>query len=151
MLQGKSATNETAVAVCAIPAKVTNTLSLQADCQGQPRQNSITNSVEASATSVSSSSDSPLSVANSERAGSGRVTFYFVLACLLYVMFYCVIVYFTILTIHALKRSRKLHGDMQSVIDALRNERDKDKRKAMQKKILDDMIDTYLDKPSSED
>ena len=151
VLQGKCATNETAVAVCSIPAKVTNTLSLQAACQGQPRQNSITNSVGASATSVSSTSDLPSSAANSERAGLGRVTFYFVLACLLYVTFYGVVVYFTILTVHTLKRSSKLNGNMRSVIEALRNERDKDKRKAMQRKILDDMINTYLDKPSAED
>ena len=69
----------------------------------------------------------------------------------MYVIFYGVVVYLMVLTVHALKRCRKLYGNMQSVIDALRNERDKDKRRAMQKKILDDMIDTYLDRPSSDE
>lgn len=62
-------------------------------------------------------------------------------------MFVC----FIFLTLRALRRKRKLTADMSGVLEALRNERDKEKRKAMQRKILDDMINTYLDKPSSED
>ena len=150
-LGGNFATNETVVVTCTVPAKVKNTLSLQADAQAFLPHNSKTNSVGATATSISSTSDMPTTAKEFKRIGEGRITFYFVLACLLYVIFYGVVVYLMVLTVHALKRCRKLHGNMQSVIDALRNERDKEKRKAMQKKILDDMIDTYLDKPSSED
>ncbi len=40
--------------------------------------------------------------------------------------------------------------NLQSVIDALESEHDKAARKAMQRKILEDMIDTYLEKPQSE-
>ena len=57
----------------------------------------------------------------------------------------------TIATFKAMRRHNKMTRNMSSVLEALRNERDKKKRQEMQKKILDDMIDTYLDKPSSED
>ena len=40
---------------------------------------------------------------------------------------------------------------LSTVIDALENEHDKSARKAMQKKVLDDMINTYLERPSAED
>ena len=50
-----------------------------------------------------------------------------------------------------MRRHNKMTRNMSPVIEALRNERDKEKRRAMQKKILDDMIDTYLDRPSSDE
>lgn len=150
-LGGNFATNETVVVTCTVPAKVKNTLSLQADTQAVLPHNSKTNSVGATATSISSTADMPTTAKEPKRIGEARITFYFVLACLLYVIFYGVVVYLMVLTVHALRRCRKLHGNMQSVIDSLRNERDKEKRRAMQKKILDDMIDTYLDRPSSDE
>ena len=83
--------------------------------------------------------------------GSGGVTFYFITVCLLYVALYVFVACMTLYFLRILKNFNKLNGNMSSVIEALRNERDKEKRKAMQRKILDDMINTYLDKPSSED
>ena len=83
--------------------------------------------------------------------GAGGVTFCFVVVCLLYVVFYVFVAFMTLYFIMSLRRYYKLNGNMSSVIEALRNERDREKRKAMQRKILDDMINTYLDKPSSED
>ena len=83
--------------------------------------------------------------------GAGGVTFYFVGTCLLYVALYVFVVGWTLYALRSLKHYNKLNGNMSSVIEALRNERDKEKRKAMQRKILDDMINTYLGKPSSED
>ena len=108
-----------------------------------------TNVVVNSASSVASQAQSKSAI---ERpTGSGGVTFCFTIVCLLYVVLYVLVVFGVVQAFRSIKRDRKLHGNMQSVIDALRNERDKEKRRAMQKKILDDMIDTYLDRPSADE
>ena len=95
------------------------------------------------------------SVAEQEKTtngtGGGVVTFYFVLACLLYVVLYVIVIFVAFATFKAMRRHNKMTRNMSAVIEALRNERDKEKRRAMQKKILDDMIDTYLDRPSSDE
>ncbi len=150
-LQGGCTTNEVVVANSAYtPSVVTNTLSMQTSCSNVMSQSSPTNTIGTIATSVSSISGSP-TTEGGKRQGTLGITLYFVLSCLLYVVFYAMFICFTFLTLRALRRKRKLTADMSGVLEALRNERDKEKRKAMQKKILDDMIDTYLDKPSSED
>lgn len=136
-----------AVVVTSKPTGVSNKLSVQVvGATGD------TNQVTTTSTSTSSASDE-LSFTGQERKtqGGGVITFYFVVACLLYVLFYFLIMLLTIATFKAMRRHNKMTRNMSSVLEALRNERDKDKRKAMQKKILDDMINTYLDKPSSED
>lgn len=74
-----------------------------------------------------------------------------IFAILSYLCFYCITTYFTIVSYHAFRRKCKLIRDIHGVLGALGEEPDKKRRQAMQKKILDDMIDTYLDKPSSED
>lgn len=74
-----------------------------------------------------------------------------IFAILLYLCFYCIATYFTIVSYHAFRRKCKLICDIHGVLGALGEEPDKKRRQAMQKKILDDMIDTYLDKPTSED
>lgn len=151
VLQGGYATNEVVVTNSAYtPSVVTNTLSMQTSCSNVMSHSTPTNTIDTIATSVSSASGSP-SLEGGKRQGVLGVTLYFVLSCLLYVVFYAMFVCFTFLTLRALRRKRKLTADMSGVLEALRNERDKDKRRAMQKKILDDMIDTYLDKSSSED
>lgn len=150
-LQGVDTTNEVVVANSAYtPSVVTNTLSMQTSCSNVMSQSAPTNCIDTIATSISSASGSP-SLEGGKRQGTVGITLYFVLSCFLYVVFYAMFVCFTFLTLRALRRKRKLTADMSGVLEALRNERDKDKRKAMQKKILDDMINTYLDKPSAED
>ena len=151
VLQGGYATNEVVVANSVYtPSIVTNTLSIQTSCSNVMSQSAPTNCIDTIATSISSASGSP-SLEGGKRQGVLGITLYFVLSCLLYVVFYVMFVCFTFLTLRALRRKRKLTADMSGVLEALRNERDKDKRKAMQRKILDDMINTYLDKPSVED
>lgn len=145
-------TNEVVSVGCTYSSPtVTNTLSMQTYYSNTLNQNPPTNVVNAAATSINSTVGSPTAARGVEGQGTFGVTFYLLMSCILYVVFYCAIVYLTFAVFRTLRRSSKLNGNMRSVIDALRNERDKDKRKAMQKKILDDMIDTYLDRPSSDE
>lgn len=149
VLEGGRMTNEVVMTGSVYsPSVITNTLSMQTSCKNAILQNAPTNTFDATATSVSSMSGAP----PMQETGRNRVfgvTLYFVLACSFYVVFYLLFVCFIFRTLHTLRRKRKLTADMSSVIKALRNERDKEKRRAMQKKILDDIIDTYLDRPSS--
>ena len=74
-----------------------------------------------------------------------------IVAALLYISFYCIIAYLMLKVLHEFNRQGKMTRDMSGVLTALENEKNKDKRLAMQKKILDDMINTYLDKRNVED
>ena len=136
-----------AVVATSKPTGVSNKLSVQViGAAGD------TNQVTTTSTSTSSASDE-LSVAGQEKKmqGGGVITFYFVMACLLYVLFYFLVMLLAFATFKAMRRHNKMTRNMSSVIEALRNERDKEKRKAMQRKILDDMINTYLEKPPSDE
>ena len=126
--------------------EVSNKLSLQmVGCAGE------TNNV--ATTSTSTTEDRGVRNDNNKMQGGGGVvvTFYFVLACLLYLVLYGVVICLAVATFKSMRRHNKMTRNMSSVIEALRNERDKEKRREMQKKILDDMINTYLERPSSED
>ena len=128
------------------PAAVSGKLSQQIEGTA-----SETNRITVTSTSTSSAVV-PSDVNQEKRMqGGGVITFYFGMACLLYVLFYFLITLLTFATFKAMRRHNKMTRNMSSVLEALRNERDKEKRKAMQRKILDDMINTYLDKPSAED
>ena len=128
------------------PAAVSSMLSQQIE-----GTTSETNRITVTSTSTSSAVDPSDVMQEKQTQGGGIITFYFVTACLLYVLFYFLIMLLTFATFKAMRRHNKMTRNMRPVIEALRNERDKDKRKAMQRKILDDMINTYLDKPASED
>ncbi len=136
--------NQSACVLQELPILTTNTLSV-ATSYDTTKTNTIVKSVSSIA------SQPQLESASRQNVSSGGLTLGFIVVCLLHVMLYCLIMFLTVYSFRALKRHNKLNGDFRGVLEALRNERDKDKRKAMQKKILDDMIDTYLDKPSSED
>ena len=110
-----------------------------------------TNNVATTSTSTSSTEKHGVGDDKCLSQGGGVVTFYFVMACLLYVMLYAIVIFVAFVTFKAMRRHNKMTRNMSAVIGALRNERDKEKRRAMQKKILDDMIDTYLDRPSSDE
>lgn len=129
-----------------LPVKVSNKLSLQ--MVGSAGE---TNNVATTSTSTSSTEKHGVGDDKCLSQGGGVVTFYFVMACLLYVMLYAIVIFVAFVTFKAMRRHNKMTRNMSAVIGALRNERDKEKRRAMQKKILDDMIDTYLDRPSSDE
>ena len=151
-LYGVSNTNKVTSVGCACePPVVTNTLSVLTSCNGVTNQNLQTNIINTATTSVSSVAGSQVQLKGNESSGTLGVTFCFVLICFLYVGLYGVFVYLTLVAFHAWRRHRKLNGGISSVLNALRAETDKKKRQEMRDKILDDMIDTYLDKPSSED
>ena len=128
------------------PVEVSNKLSLQmVGCSGE------TNSVATASTSTTGDRGVRNDSNKMQVGGGGVVTFYFVLACLLYLVLYVVVICLAVATFKSMRRHNKMTRNMSPVIEALRNERDKEKRRAMQKKILDDMIDTYLDRPSSDE
>lgn len=148
----KAGTNEIVSVGCmGTPSVVTNTLSMQTCYSNTPNQNLPTNVVNTIATSVSTTVGTLTASRGDEGRGASGVTFYLVMAWVLYIASYGAIVYMTFVTFRTLRRSRKLNGNMRPIIEALRNEPDKVRRRAMQKKILDDMIDTYLDRPSSDE
>jgi len=152
VLSGASRTNEVVSVGCmGTPSAVTNALSMQTCYSNTPNQNLPTNIVNATATSVSTTVGTPTASGGVGGRGTSGVTFYLVISCILYIVSYGAIVYMTFVAFRALRRSRKLNGNMRSIIEALRNEPDKERRRAMQKKILDDMIDTYLDRPSADE
>lgn len=85
-------------------------------------------------------------------SGTGGIAgLYFGMSCLLYLLFYLFVAFSAVAVFKGMRRHNKMTRNLQSVIDALENEHDKSARKAMQKKILDDMINTYLERPSAED
>ena len=129
------------------PAELLNKICIQVSSSGGDA-NQVTTTTNAHPTTESSEAKQENTT---NGAGGGVVTFYFVLACLLYVVLYAIVVLVAIASFKAMRRHNKMTRNMSSVIEALRNERDKEKRREMQKKILDDMINTYLERPSAED
>ena len=130
------------------PAEFLNKICIQVASSGGDTNLVTTTSTNTHPTTGSSATEQEKTASG---AGGGVVTFYFVMACLLYVALYAIVVFVAIAAFKAMRRHNKMTRNMSSVIEALRNERDKEKRRAMQKKILDDMINTYLERPSSED
>ena len=129
------------------PAELLNKICIQVSSSGGDA-NQVTTTTNAHPTTESSEAKQENTT---NGAGGGVVTFYFVLACLLYVALYAIVVFVAVAAFKAMRRHNKMTRNMSSVIEALRNERDKEKRREMQKKILDDMINTYLERPSAED
>lgn len=129
------------------PAELLNKICIQVSSSGGDA-NQVTTTTNAHPTTESSEAKQENTT---NGAGGGVVTFYFVLACLLYVALYAIVVFVAVAAFKAMRRHNKMTRNMSSVIEALRNERDKEKRRDMQKKILDDMINTYLERPSAED
>ena len=73
------------------------------------------------------------------------------LGCVLYLVFYGVVAYIVFVTYRSQVRHARLHGDMRAIIDALRFEPDREKRVSLQRKILDAMVNMYLDRPSADE
>lgn len=152
VLNGASRTNEVVSVGCiGTPSTVTNTLSMQTSYSNVPNQKLPTNVVNATAASVSTTVGTSTTSREVECRGTSGMTFYLMMSCLLYIAAYGAMAYMTFVALGALRRSCKLNGNVRPIIEALRNEPDKERRRAMQKKILDDMIDTYLDRPASDE
>lgn len=146
-----SKANKVTAAWCSSePPAVTNALSVLTSCSGVADQSLPTNVVKAT-TSVSSVVGSQVQLKENEGSGTLGVTFCLALICLLYGGLYGVFIYLTLTAFHAWRRHWKLNDGIGSVLNALREETDKKKRQEMRDKILGGMIDTYLDRPSSDE